>query len=157
MRRLLIIAACAILTGLLSAGIANAHGGVDVADPGPGSKVPAGRDHLEMSFVDALAADKPQRVELLDAQNRDQITGGIKTGGNKITAALHPLKAGLHKVRYSVVLVDGHETTGSYYFSVFPVPEDGKSDVTPWVIGGAVAAVVLLGVVIVVFLRRRKT
>lgn len=156
MRKLLITVVLTLLASVAAAGTALAHSGVDTATPGPGDKVQAGVDHLEMTFRGTLDPSKPVRVELLDSHNNNKIDGEARAAGDKVTARLQPLEAGLHKVRYSVVFPDGHPTTGSYYFSVVPKPDDAAAaDMMPYLIGGA-AALVVAGVVVVLILRRRR-
>jgi methionine-rich copper-binding protein CopC len=146
MRRLLITAALTAFMAVFAGGTAYGHGSLDIAAPGPGARVPAGVDRIEIQFKGALAQSAPQQVELLDSRNKNWISDDPKFSGNTMTASVKPLEAGLHKVRYTVKLDDGHQATGSYYFSVLPRPADNSGvSTTLYIAGGAtIAAIPLL-------------
>ena len=156
MRRLLTSTACAALISLGTAGIADAHGGILTASPGPGDYVPAGIGRVDLTFRTDVLPSGVNRVEVLDPQNTNHLTGDLRVTGSTLTARLVPLEPGRHRIRYTVMASDGHEETGSYIFVVVPRPggEDSGYGTVLYVAGGAGAALIIL--VMVVLLRHRS-
>ena len=156
MRRLLITALCTVLLALAGGGTALGHSGTESATPGPGDKVPAGVENVRLVFS-SLSPSGSHRVQVLDSQDDDWVTGDPEVVDSEVTATTEPLDPGVYKVEYSVTSGDGHKSSSAYYFEVTPNPNhDPGIDTTTIAAISAAVVVVLLGTALVLRRRHRK-
>ena len=123
MRRLLPPLSAAVLACVLGATACFAHAFLDKAVPAVGATVASGPSELQLAFTEDLVAAF-SGVTLATAE-------GAAVGAGKATLeAAHPavlhlrldraLKPGTYVVRWHVVSVDTHRTSGTYRFTVAP-------------------------------------
>jgi methionine-rich copper-binding protein CopC len=149
--KLLRCLATAILAfiGLLTAVPAHAHAELVAAIPAPGSEVSQPLSEIRLTFSEPIA-DKSQ-ILLLNANL--QMIAGVSTRFDaahplEMAATLPDLEPGIYTVQWTAVSSDGHETSGSYQFSL-AVPFNGDTSRLPiwqWIlmIAGSFLTVALI-------------
>ncbi len=100
-----------------------AHARLNHAVPAVGSRVSGGPSELELSFSEGVAAGF-SGVEIASAEGGAVAAGKATLDPDKPNV-LHvrlgqALKPGVYVVRWHVVSVDTHRTSGSYKFTVEP-------------------------------------
>jgi methionine-rich copper-binding protein CopC len=90
--------------------------------PGVGAVLGAAPEAVVVEFTEALQP-KASQLEVFDAagQRMDkQDAQPLGTDDTRLRVGLDPLKPGTYRVVWRVVAVDGHETDGSYFFTISP-------------------------------------
>jgi methionine-rich copper-binding protein CopC len=133
---------------------AQAHAGLQSADPGPGQHVDRLPAQMQLHFGRPTIPDPRTRVVVLGPGGDDVALGQPAASGLGISQRLAPTTVrGLYRVTYAVVSVDGHVTRGRYRFWVTATtrPAGGASPALGWpgllVLGTVVSGGVLGGAV----------
>lgn len=114
----------AVVALLALAGPAHAHGDLQATDPGLDAKVAKAPDSVAITFTEAPTAQAVLKVR--DGCKRD-VTQGIEVTDATATVRVALGQPGRWEVSYRVIsALDGHETKGSYGFTVA-----GRRDCTP--------------------------
>jgi methionine-rich copper-binding protein CopC len=115
----------AVALALLGAGVtatAWAHAFLDRAQPGVGSTLRQPPGEVRLWFSQALEPAF-SRVEVVagDGRRVDKRDGRVDATDRKLlVASLEPLGPGAYTVRWGVLSVDSHRTTGDFKFTVAP-------------------------------------
>ena len=115
---------CAILAGVAAVGAATgayAHALLDHAVPGVGATAPTSPRELEISFTqDIVAAFSGATLATADGAAVATGKAAVNPANTLRVPIGHALKPGTYVVRWHVVSVDTHHTSGSYKFTVAP-------------------------------------
>jgi len=173
---LLVVAVVVALQALVLAPAASAHDGLAGSDPADKAQLTTPPTRVTLTFVETpLTAGLG--VVVTDPAGRNVTAGAATVTGNDVVTPLVPLIAnGTYTVSWRVVATDGHPGTGTLTFTLatvtpaapeaspsgselLPVAQSPGVDLTPWMVGGSLAllvVIVLLGV-LGVLARRRST
>jgi len=170
----LLALAAALAVSVLAAPAASAHDAFVGSTPAAGSTVTTPPTAVRVSFEEPPLATG-LGVAVTGPDGTSVVSGKPTLAGSVVVQALVPLTAGgVYTVAWRIVADDGHPVTSTFTFtlalpsesasaSVTEAPSPGPTnvddvhgtDLTPWVIGGAV--VVVAGVVGFLVVRRRRT
>jgi copper resistance protein C len=113
--RILIVVVSLLLTALGTG--AYAHAFLDHANPAVGSTVQTAPREVALSFtlnIDAASSN----IQVTDSSGARVDQGKGQISGNTMRIGLKALKPGSYRVRWHVLSVDGHNTEGSFSFTV---------------------------------------
>jgi methionine-rich copper-binding protein CopC len=100
--------------------LAQAHAFLDHADPKVGSTVTGSPSVMKAWFTEELEPAF-SKIQVFNAQGTEVDTKNVEVDpANKslMSVSLPKLSAGTYKVKWSVVAVDTHHTTGTFTFTV---------------------------------------
>jgi methionine-rich copper-binding protein CopC len=147
-RALLPVAAVLLALGAAPAGRAAAHDTIAGSDPEQGARLDEPISEVTIDFGEEIA-DEPQLALLYDTGDGEiEELGGTASRSGPTTGRLEfdPLeREGRYFVRYlATVPVDGHVVAGAINFDFGEPRGSGATELTPWIVFG-LAAVVVLG------------
>jgi methionine-rich copper-binding protein CopC len=175
---LLVVAAVMALQALVLAPAASAHDGLVSSSPLANEKLTTAPTKVTLSFAETpLSAGLGVVVKGPDGKS--VVAGPPAVDGTDVITPLVTLDAsGTYTVSWRVVATDGHPVSGTFTFSVAPAavipaePEASPSnsellsvaqspgvDLTPWMVGGSLAllvVIIILGVLGVLARRRPR-
>jgi len=140
------VAFLSLLLILLLAGTAAAHAGLKAARPGPGDVLTGAPDQVVLDFDEALTSGT---ITLYGVGFTSIPVASRQEDEDTLIADLPALEDGRYTVQWDVVADDGDPSSGSYDFVV----EGRGGGIWRWLIGGAVAVLLLLANWII---RRRR-
>lgn len=97
--------------------VAFAHAFLDHANPAVGSTVQKAPRDVALSFTLSIDAAS-SNAQVTDSSGGRVDQGKAQIGGTTMRIGLKPLKPGPYRVRWHVLSVDGHNTEGSFGFTV---------------------------------------
>jgi copper resistance protein C len=97
--------------------VAYAHAFLDHANPAVGATVQNAPREVTLSFtlnIDATSSN----LQVTDSRGARVDQGKAQISGNTMRIGLKTVKPGSYRVRWHVLSVDGHNTEGSFSFTV---------------------------------------
>ncbi|WP_199430704.1 copper resistance CopC family protein [Qaidamihabitans albus] len=186
MRRLLVLAGVAVLALLGIAAPASAHNVLISSDPAEGEQIAAAPEAVTLTFDQEVQDAGTNEVAVTGPDGGQWAEGLVQVNGNEVTAPLRPLgPAGEYVIGFRILSADGHSVSEELRFTLTTAgtgtpagdpaasaapgteqsaaagqdtgerAEADSSGVPVWV--WIVAAVVLLGIGIVVAMRMGNT
>ena len=113
----ILIVVVSILLAALETSTAQAHAFLDHASPPVGSTVRSAPREVTLSFTLNIEAAS-SGVQVTDSNGARVDQGKAQIGGSTMRIGSKALKPGSYRVRWHVLSVDGHNSEGSFTFTI---------------------------------------
>lgn len=155
MRRFLRVALCLGLVALAAfPAVVFAHAELVAAEPAAGAQLQTSPQEVRLTFSEPVGAGSFITVYGEGFQMVPRVEARSDAAHpEQLVASLPPLEPGLYTVQYSVASADGHESAGSYTFSVAPDSLNVPARTGLIAVAG-VAALLAIGLLVVWRVRR---